>query len=154
MASNCANSRALLTRTVREIAWRDAKIDKLTFEVAQLRRLKFDRSSDQLNAEQCALLPRTSSECTCFEILGRLLVAATGGRLVHGRDLQFGRALHGFGRALHGAIEGRHLGRGERPGRPRCGPQGMRWNYERHQRHDLRCHAVPPASLGLNARRS
>jgi len=40
MASNCANSRALLTRTVREIAWRDAKIDKLTFELAQLRRLK------------------------------------------------------------------------------------------------------------------
>lgn len=35
-------TRALLTRRDREITWRDAKIDKLTFELAQLRRLKFD----------------------------------------------------------------------------------------------------------------
>ncbi len=48
-------TRALLTRNDREIAWRDAKIDKLTFELAQLKRLKFDRSSEQLSAEQRAL---------------------------------------------------------------------------------------------------
>ena len=48
-------TRALMARSEREIAWRDAKIDKLTFEVAQLRRLKFDRSSEQLSAEQRAL---------------------------------------------------------------------------------------------------
>ena len=43
-------TRAVLTRRDRAITWRDAKIDKLTFEVAQLRRLKFDRSSDQMSA--------------------------------------------------------------------------------------------------------
>ncbi|MFM2057073.1 MAG: hypothetical protein RLY71_1458 [Pseudomonadota bacterium] len=52
-------TRALLTRSDREIAWRDAKIDKLTFELAQLKRLKFDRSSErlgeQMSAEQRAL---------------------------------------------------------------------------------------------------
>ncbi len=51
-------TRALLAgrdRDSREISWRDAKIDKLTFEVAQLRRLKFDRSSEQMSAEQRAL---------------------------------------------------------------------------------------------------
>jgi transposase len=47
--------RALLTRRDREITWRDAKIDKLTFELAQLKRLKFDRSSEQMSAEQRAL---------------------------------------------------------------------------------------------------
>ena len=51
-------TRALLARTDhdgREIVWRDAKIDKLTFEIAQLKRMKFDRSSEQLSAEQRAL---------------------------------------------------------------------------------------------------
>lgn len=51
-------TRALLARSEREsreITWRDVKIDKLTFEVAQLRRLKFDRSSEQMSAEQRTL---------------------------------------------------------------------------------------------------
>ena len=51
-------TRELLARTERdgrEIGWRDAKIDKLTFEIAQLKRMKFDRSSEQLSAEQRAL---------------------------------------------------------------------------------------------------
>jgi transposase len=51
-------TRTLMQRSGRdahEIAWRDAKIDKLTFELAQLKRLKFDRSSEQMNAEQRAL---------------------------------------------------------------------------------------------------
>ena len=51
-------TRALMARNGRdahEIAWRDVKIDKLTFELAQLKRLKFDRSSEQMNAEQRAL---------------------------------------------------------------------------------------------------
>lgn len=43
---------ALLGRKDHEIAWRDAKIDKLTFELAQLKRLKFDRSSEQMSSEQ------------------------------------------------------------------------------------------------------
>ena len=51
-------TRELLARTERdgrEIGWRDAKLDKLTFEIAQLKRMKFDRSSEQLSAEQRAL---------------------------------------------------------------------------------------------------
>lgn len=51
-------NRALVARAEhdsREIVWRDAKIDKLTFEIAQLKRMKFDRSSEQLSAEQRAL---------------------------------------------------------------------------------------------------
>jgi len=39
-------------RDAHEIAWRDARIDKLTFEIAQLKRLKFDRTSERLNSEQ------------------------------------------------------------------------------------------------------
>ena len=42
-------------RDAHEIAWRDAKIDKLTFELAQLKRLKFDRVSERMDAEQRAL---------------------------------------------------------------------------------------------------
>ena len=42
-------------RDAHEIAWRDAKIDKLTFELAQLKRLKFDRISERMDAEQRAL---------------------------------------------------------------------------------------------------
>lgn len=38
-----------------EIEWRDAKIEKLSFEMAQLRRLKFGKKSEQLDAEQKAL---------------------------------------------------------------------------------------------------
>jgi len=38
-----------------EIEWRDAKIEKLTFEMAQLRRVKFGKKSEQLDAAQKAL---------------------------------------------------------------------------------------------------
>jgi transposase len=38
-----------------EIEWRDAKIEKLTFEMAQLKRVKFGKKSEQLDAEQKAL---------------------------------------------------------------------------------------------------
>jgi transposase len=51
-------TRALLAnrgREAHEIAWRDAKIDKLTSELAQLKRLKFDRVSERMHAEQRAL---------------------------------------------------------------------------------------------------
>jgi transposase len=39
----------------REIDWRDTRIEKLTFEMAQLKRAKFGRKSKQFNAEQKAL---------------------------------------------------------------------------------------------------
>ena len=42
-------------RDAHAIAWRDSKIDKLTFELAQLKRLKYGRASEQLSAEQRAL---------------------------------------------------------------------------------------------------
>ena len=48
-------TRVLLERRGRdahEIAWRDARIDKLTFELAQLKRLKFDRTSERMSSEQ------------------------------------------------------------------------------------------------------
>jgi transposase len=38
-----------------EIHWRDAKIDKLSFELALLRRLRFGRTSEHLDASQRAL---------------------------------------------------------------------------------------------------
>jgi transposase len=44
-----------LARDRHEIEWRDTKIDKLTFEVAQLKRAKFGKKSEQLDAEQKAL---------------------------------------------------------------------------------------------------
>lgn len=42
-------------RRQREIVWRDAKIDKLNFEIAQLKRLQYGRRSERLSGEQKAL---------------------------------------------------------------------------------------------------
>ena len=38
-----------------EIDWRDAKLEKLAYEIAHLRRMKFSAKSEQLNAQQRAL---------------------------------------------------------------------------------------------------
>ena len=38
-----------------EIDWRDAKLEKLTFEMAQLKRMKFGKRSEQFDVEQRAL---------------------------------------------------------------------------------------------------
>ena len=38
-----------------EIDWRDAKLEKLAYEIAHLRRMKFSARSEQLNAQQKAL---------------------------------------------------------------------------------------------------
>ncbi len=38
-----------------QIQWRDAKISKLSFEIAQIRRIQFGRKSEQLSAPQKAL---------------------------------------------------------------------------------------------------
>jgi transposase len=46
---------AHLAKDRHEIEWRDAKIEKLTFEMAQLRRVKFGKKSEQLDTEQKAL---------------------------------------------------------------------------------------------------
>ena len=42
-----------------DILYRQAKIDKLTHELATLRRWKFGRSSEQLNAGQISLIEET-----------------------------------------------------------------------------------------------
>ena len=42
-------------RDAHEIGWRDTKIDKLTFEVAQLKRLQYGAKSEQLSVDQRAL---------------------------------------------------------------------------------------------------
>jgi transposase len=44
-----------LTHAQHEITWRDASIEKLTFEMAQLKRVKFGVKSEQLDAQQKAL---------------------------------------------------------------------------------------------------
>ena len=44
-----------IDRNAQEIHWRDAKIEKLTFEMAQLRRVKFGTRSEQLDAQQRTL---------------------------------------------------------------------------------------------------
>lgn len=44
------------------IAWKDAKLAKLTFEIAQLRRIKFGRGSEQMEAGQKALFEESVDE--------------------------------------------------------------------------------------------
>ena len=46
---------AQVQRSKHEIDWRDAKLEKLAYEIAHLRRMKFSASSEQLNAQQKAL---------------------------------------------------------------------------------------------------
>src|SRR4029453_8284220 len=51
-----------LARRDREIAWRDVKIDKLNFEVARLRRWKFDAKTEAMTASQRLLFAETMIE--------------------------------------------------------------------------------------------
>lgn len=44
-----------IERDAHEIGWRDAKLEKLTFEMAHLKRIKFGKSSEQMDAAQKAL---------------------------------------------------------------------------------------------------
>jgi len=46
----------------REIAWRDAKLDKLNFELARLKRWKFGAKTEAMTAEQRALFAETLVE--------------------------------------------------------------------------------------------
>ena len=51
-----------LARRDREIAWANVKIDKLNFEVARLRRWKFDAKTEAMTAEQRLLFAETMIE--------------------------------------------------------------------------------------------
>ena len=53
---------ALLQRKDREIALREAKIEKITFELARLKRWKFGAKSEAMNAEQRRLFEETVAE--------------------------------------------------------------------------------------------
>lgn len=46
---------AQVQRSKQEIDWRDAKLEKLAYEIAHLRRMKFSASSEQLSSQQKAL---------------------------------------------------------------------------------------------------
>lgn len=52
----------LITRQTREIAWRDAKLEKVTFELARLKRWKFGASTEAMSAQQRALFEETMTE--------------------------------------------------------------------------------------------
>ncbi|PZP90965.1 MAG: IS66 family transposase, partial [Variovorax paradoxus] len=53
---------ALLQRKNREIALREAKVEKITFELARLKRWKFGAKSEAMNAEQRRLFEETLAE--------------------------------------------------------------------------------------------
>ena len=55
-------ARDLLQRKDRDIAWRDAKIEKITFELARPKRWKFGASSEAMNADQRRLFEETIAE--------------------------------------------------------------------------------------------
>jgi len=49
-------------RQTRDIAWRDAKLEKVTFELARLKRWKFGAKSEAMAAEQRRLFEETTAE--------------------------------------------------------------------------------------------
>lgn len=57
-----AEGQALLQRKDREIALRDAKLEKLEFEVARFKRWKFGARTEAMNAEQRRLFEETLAE--------------------------------------------------------------------------------------------
>ena len=57
-----AEGQALLQRKDREIALRDAKLDKLEFEIARFKRWKFGTRTEAMNAEQRRLFEETLAE--------------------------------------------------------------------------------------------
>jgi transposase len=56
LPSSSAKPSIIAQRKDSDIQYRQAKIDKLTHELATLKRWKFGRSSEQLNAGQISLL--------------------------------------------------------------------------------------------------
>jgi transposase len=52
----------LIERQSCEIAWRDAKLEKVTFELARLKRWKFGAKSEAMSAQQRALFEETMAE--------------------------------------------------------------------------------------------
>jgi transposase len=66
-----------LTHARHEITWRDARIEKLTFEMAQLKRVKFGKSSERMDAEQKALFDEAlDADIAALEVQLHELMAA------------------------------------------------------------------------------
>jgi hypothetical protein len=101
-----------LARRDREIAWRDAKIDKLNFEVARLRRWKFDAKTEAMTASQRLLFAETliEDEASLRALLAELQPLRRPPAVLPARTHQ--RTL---GRA-HAALDAGHLGRRRRRG--------------------------------------
>ena len=59
---NSAQSRELLERKDRDLALREAKIEKITFELARLKRWKFGAKREAMSAEQRRLFEETLAE--------------------------------------------------------------------------------------------
>ncbi|WP_198139614.1 transposase [Ralstonia sp. A12] len=81
-----AQREALLQHKDREIELREANIEKLTFELARLKRWKFGTKSEAMNAEQRRLFEETlaeeeaayaSSSSGCIEKMRPLLLPRT-----------------------------------------------------------------------------
>jgi len=67
-----------LARRDREIAWRDVKLDKLNFEVARLRRWKFDARTEAMTASQRLLFAEVSG-VNYPELSASTIVSGAGG---------------------------------------------------------------------------
>ena len=61
-AQNLQAQQKLLQRKDRDIAWRDAKIEKITFELTRLKRWKFGAKSEAMTAEQRQMFQDTLLE--------------------------------------------------------------------------------------------
>jgi transposase len=61
-ARDLQTQQTLIQRKDRDIAWRDAKIEKITFELARLKRWKFGAKSEAMTAEQRQMFQDTLLE--------------------------------------------------------------------------------------------
>src|SRR4051794_39991308 len=61
-ASELEVKQKLIEHRDRDIAWRDAKLEKITFELARLKRWKFGAKTEAMTAEQRLLFQDTLAE--------------------------------------------------------------------------------------------
>jgi transposase len=61
-ASELERQQQLIERKDRDIAWRDAKLEKVNFELARLKRWKFGAKTEAMSAEQRRLFEETLAE--------------------------------------------------------------------------------------------
>jgi transposase len=59
---DAAGLKSLVTSLQAQIAWKDAQLAKITFEIAQLRRIKYGRGSEQMDSTQKPLFEESVEE--------------------------------------------------------------------------------------------